>query len=79
VFEEGDLKTQVLTQCINFGIVQFPAFGLGILFFENQPYMALGLLLAGLVPTSGMTISWTGFAKGYQKASKCGLKKHPSK
>ena len=22
------------------------------------------LLLAGLVPTSGMTISWTGFAKG---------------
>jgi ACR3 family arsenite transporter len=26
--------------------------------------MALGLLMAGLVPTSGMTISWTGFAKG---------------
>jgi predicted Na+-dependent transporter len=26
--------------------------------------MALGLLLASLLPTSGMTISWTGFAKG---------------
>ena len=26
--------------------------------------MALGLLLASLVPTSGMTISWTGFAGG---------------
>jgi predicted Na+-dependent transporter len=26
--------------------------------------MALGLLLAALLPTSGMTISWTGFAKG---------------
>jgi predicted Na+-dependent transporter len=26
--------------------------------------MALGLLLAGLVPTSGMTISWTGLARG---------------
>jgi predicted Na+-dependent transporter len=26
--------------------------------------MSLGLLLAALVPTSGMTISWTGFARG---------------
>lgn len=26
--------------------------------------MALGLLLASLLPTSGMTISWTGFARG---------------
>ncbi len=64
VFEGGDIKAQVLTQCINFAIVPFVAFGLGLLFFKDQPYMALGLLLAGLVPTSGMTISWTGFAKG---------------
>jgi predicted Na+-dependent transporter len=27
-------------------------------------YAALGLLLAATLPTSGMTISWTGFAKG---------------
>ncbi len=26
--------------------------------------MALAILLSGLVPTSGITISWTGFAKG---------------
>jgi len=26
--------------------------------------VTLGLLLAALLPTSGMTISWTGFAKG---------------
>lgn len=64
VFEGGDTKTQVLTQVINFGVVPFLAFGLGKLFFSDQPYMVLGLLLAGLVPTSGMTISWTGFAKG---------------
>ena len=64
VFEGGDAKAQILTQLINFGIVPFVAFGLGILFFKDQPYMALGLLMAGLVPTSGMTISWTGFAKG---------------
>ena len=69
VFEGGDTKAQVLTQCINFGVVPFVAFGLGILFFKNQPYMALGLLLAGLVPTSGMTISWTGFAKGNVEAA----------
>lgn len=69
VFEGGDFKTQIITQAINFGIVPFVAFGLGILFFKDQPYMALGLLLAGLVPTSGMTISWTGFAKGNIEAA----------
>ncbi len=31
--------------------------------------MALGLLLAALLPTSGMTISWTGFAKGNMRAA----------
>ena len=64
VFEGGDVKAQVLTQAINFGVVPFLAYALGLIFFKDQPYMALGLLLAGLVPTSGMTISWTGFAKG---------------
>ena len=64
VFEGGDAKAQLLTQSINFLIVPFMAAGLGYFFFRDQPYMALGLLLAGLVPTSGMTISWTGFAGG---------------
>ena len=64
VFEAGDTKAQVLTQVINFCIIPFMAYLLGRLFFKDDPYMALGLLLAGLVPTSGMTISWTGFAKG---------------
>jgi ACR3 family arsenite transporter len=64
VFQGGDLKSQWLSQLINFGIIPFAAFGVGSLFFKEQPFMALGLLLAGLVPTSGMTISWTGFARG---------------
>jgi ACR3 family arsenite efflux pump ArsB len=64
VFEGGDLKAQVLTQAINFTVVPLMAYLLGTYFFEGSPYMILGLLLAGLVPTSGMTISWTGFAKG---------------
>lgn len=64
VFEGGDFRAQVLTQLINFGVIPFVAYGLGRFFFSDSPYMALGLLLAGLVPTSGMTISWTGFARG---------------
>lgn len=69
VFEGGDLKAQFLTQIINFGIIPFAAYWTGLYFFPNSPYMALGLLLAGLVPTSGMTISWTGFAKGNMEAA----------
>ena len=42
----------------------FVAFGIGGLFFSNNVLAALGLLLAATLPTSGMTISWTGFAKG---------------
>jgi predicted Na+-dependent transporter len=44
--------------------VPFVAFGIGRLFFADSPLIALGLLLAATLPTSGMTISWTGFAKG---------------
>lgn len=69
VLEGGDAKAQLLTQLINFAIVPFIAYGLGRIFFSDQPYMALGLLLAALVPTSGMTISWTGFAKGNLEAA----------
>jgi ACR3 family arsenite efflux pump ArsB len=64
VLAGGDGRAQLLTQGINFGVIPFVAFGLGLLFFPGRPYLALGLLLASLVPTSGMTISWTGFAKG---------------
>jgi ACR3 family arsenite efflux pump ArsB len=64
VFSGGDLKAQIATQLVNFAIVPFLAFGVAWIFFRDQPYMMLGIVLAGLVPTSGMTISWTGFAGG---------------
>ena len=64
VLEGGDLKAQALAQAINFAVIPFVAFGLGKIFFADQPWYALGLLLAALLPTSGMTISWTGFANG---------------
>lgn len=69
VFQGGDGKAQLITQAINFGVVPFLAFAIGNVFFADRPYMTLGLLLAGLVPTSGMTISWTGFAKGNMAAA----------
>ncbi len=62
-------KIQGTALFINFAIIPFIAFFLGKLFFADQPYMALGLLLASLLPTSGMTISWTGFAKGNMGAA----------
>ena len=69
VFEGGDMKVQLATQFINFAITPFIAFGIGIYFFPDNKYLALGLLLTGLLPTSGMTISWTGMAKGNMPAA----------
>ena len=59
-----NFRLQFTAQAINFLVIPFVAFGLGLIFFPGRPYLALGLLLAALLPTSGMTISWTGFAAG---------------
>lgn len=64
LLDGGDSKAQLLAQIINFAVIPFIAFVLGRLWFAEQPYFALGLLLAALLPTSGMTIAWTGLAKG---------------
>jgi ACR3 family arsenite efflux pump ArsB len=64
VFSGGDYQLQLITQLLNFAVIPFFAFGIGKLFFNDQPLILLGLLLTSLLPTSGMTISWTGFAKG---------------
>lgn len=69
ILERGDFKAQIVAQTINFAIIPFVAYAIGLLFFSDHPYLALGLLLAGLVPTSGMTISWTGFAGGNLEAA----------
>jgi len=69
VLEGGDSKVQLTAQFINFAVTPFIAYGLGILFFSNNRFLALGLLLTGLLPTSGMTISWTGMAKGNMAAA----------
>ncbi|MBI9105715.1 MAG: arsenic resistance protein [Spirochaetales bacterium] len=69
VIEGGDLKVQITAQIINFGVIPFVAFGLGKIFFPDKPLFALGFLLVSLLPTSGMTISWTGMSKGNMSAA----------
>ena len=49
---------------LNFVVFPLLAWMLAWLFFSNEPGLFVGMLLVGLFPTSGMTISWTGFAKG---------------
>ncbi|SHK16600.1 arsenic resistance protein [Tepidibacter formicigenes] len=62
--KKGNLKLQFTTQLINFIFMPLIGFLIGNLFFKDNTYIVLGLLLTSLLPTSGMTISWTGFAKG---------------
>lgn len=64
LFSKGDGKVLWVSQLINFLLFPALTYGIGILFFPGKPYIQIGLLLIGLIPTSGMTISWTGFAKG---------------
>ncbi len=73
VFKGEDYKLQVFTQAINFIIIPLLAYYTGKLFFstglEKHGLWAVGLFLIGVLPTSGMTISWTGFAKGNKEAA----------
>jgi ACR3 family arsenite efflux pump ArsB len=69
VFNGGDTRLQLVVQFMNFGLIPFIGFGIGKLFFADAPLIIVGLLLTSLLPTSGMTISWTGFARGNMPAA----------
>lgn len=62
--QKSNIKLQLITQVINFIVFPAIAFGLGYIFFQDLPFFRLALLLIALLPTSGMTISWTVMAKG---------------
>jgi ACR3 family arsenite transporter len=49
---------------VNFIFIPLLGFFLGFLFLQDQPGLYLGLLLMAALPTSSMTITWTGFSKG---------------
>ncbi len=73
VFSGHDTKLQVVTQLINFILIPIIVFGLGKIFLggDEAKYglWAVGLFLIGVLPASGMTISWTGFANGNKEAA----------
>lgn len=49
---------------LNFALIPLLAYGLGAGFLKQHPHMFAGLAIASLLPTSGMTISWTMLSKG---------------
>lgn len=73
VFKGHDFKLQLVTQVINFIFIPLIVFFIGKIFLSGEApkfgLWAVGLFLIGVLPTSGMTISWTGFAKGNKEAA----------
>ena len=59
-----DGRAVSIAMALDFIALPAIAWALAMLFFRDQPALYVGMVLAGLFPTSGMTISWTGFAKG---------------
>lgn len=64
LLKQGSGRLHGVALAINFILMPAIGYGVGLLFFADQPMVRLALLLTALLPTSGMTISWTGFAKG---------------
>ena len=73
IFKGQDSILQITTQAVNFVLIPVIAYFTGALFFSGGPekygLWAVGLFLIGVLPTSGMTISWTGFARGNKEAA----------
>lgn len=57
-------KVLIFSFVLNFLIIPLVAFGIGTTLLKNEPLMFAGLALSALLPTSGMTISWTMLQKG---------------
>lgn len=58
-----------LSLVLNFLVSPLVAWTLGRLLLPDQPYLALGLMLIALIPTSGMTATWTELSKGNLKVA----------
>ncbi|WP_017471242.1 arsenic resistance protein [Amphibacillus jilinensis] len=64
-----DVRVLLYSMLINFLIVPVIAYLLGATLLSSYPMMFAGLALSALLPTSGMTISWTALHKGNVPAS----------
>jgi ACR3 family arsenite efflux pump ArsB len=67
LLSKGSIKLQVITQMINFILLPFLAYLFGIVFFRDYVSFRIAILLIALLPTSGMTVSWTVMSKGNVK------------
>lgn len=59
-----DSRAVALAMGLDFIALPALAWLIASVLFRSEPGLFVGMVLAGLFPTSGMTISWTGFAKG---------------
>lgn len=57
-------KVLIVSFLLNFLIIPLIAYGIGSTLLKNEPLLFAGLALSALLPTSGMTISWTMIQKG---------------
>ncbi len=67
LFQKGNIRLQLTTQLINFIVLPLMAYAFGLIFFSDAIYLRLAILLIALLPTSGMTVSWTVMSKGNVK------------
>ena len=67
-FQEGlrftEKRLLLLAAAMNFLVIPVFAYFLGGLFFGSRPELLAGLAILAILPTSGMTISWTLLFKG---------------
>lgn len=69
LFNLTEKKVISYAMLINFVFIPIVALILGYIFLKNEPILFAGLALAALLPTSGMTISWTAISKGNVSAA----------
>ncbi|AVX20214.1 Arsenite efflux pump ArsB, ACR3 family [Carboxydocella sporoproducens DSM 16521] len=63
-FDLSHWQVLVTSLLLNFIVIPGIAYILGKTLLTNEPLLFAGLVLASLLPTSGMTISWTMLFKG---------------
>src|SRR5690625_7939931 len=64
-----DKKQNSYSMGINFILIPIIALGIGFIFLSNHPVLFVGLILVSLLPTNGMTISWTAISNGNVSAA----------
>ena len=61
----SEARLLTVATLVNFLWIPLVATGIGLTLLREQPQLFAGLAIAALLPTSGMTIAWTGLQKGH--------------